>query len=208
MPDSAFLYQGEEHMQFSRRGFLKLGAGATASVAFGGLGISLTPVAAAAQDAKLKWTRQTTSVCCYCAVGCGLLVSTSAEGHPDGPGKAINVEGNPDHPINEGSLCAKGASTFQLASNKDRPQKPLYRAPGATEWKEVEWSWALPEIAKRVRATRDATFTEKNAAGQVVNRTEAIASLGSAALDNEECWALQAMQRALGLVYIEHQARL
>lgn len=127
-------------MQFSRRGFLKLGAGATASVAFGGLGISLTPVAAAAQDAKLKWTRQTTSVCCYCAVGCGLLVSTSAEGHPDGPGKAINVEGNPDHPINEGSLCAKGASTFQLASNKDRPQKPLYRAPGATEWKEVEWS--------------------------------------------------------------------
>ena len=195
-------------MQFSRRGFIKLGAGATAALAFSGLGVSLTPVTAAAQDAKLKWTKQTTSVCCYCAVGCGLLVSTSAEGHPDGPGKAINVEGNPDHPINEGSLCAKGASTFQLASNKDRPKKPLYRAPGATEWKEVEWSWALPEIAKRVKATRDATFTEKNAAGQVVNRTEAIASLGSAALDNEDCWALQAMQRALGLVYIEHQARL
>ena len=138
-------------MQFSRRGFLKLGTGATASVAFGGLGISLTPVAAAAQDAKLKWTRQTTSVCCYCAVGCGLLVSTSAEGHPDGPGKAINVEGNPDHPINEGSLCAKGASTFQLASNKDRPQKPLYRAPGATDWKEVEWSWALPPATPPLR---------------------------------------------------------
>ncbi len=182
-------------MQFSRRGFIKLGAGATAALAFSGLGVSLTPVTAAAQDAKLKWTRQTTSVCCYCAVGCGLLVSTSAEG-------------NPDHPINEGSLCAKGASTFQLASNKDRPKKPLYRAPGATEWKEVEWSWALPEIAKRVKATRDATFTEKNAVGQAVNRTEAIVSLGSAALDNEECWALQAMQRALGLVYIEHQARL
>ncbi len=115
---------------------------------------------------------------------------------------------HPDHPINEGSLCAKGASTFQLASNKDRPKKPLYRAPGATEWKEVEWSWALPEIAKRVKATRDATFTRKNAAGQAVNRTEAIVSLGSAALDNEECWALQAMQRALGLVHIEHQARL
>ena len=120
-------------MQFSRRGFIKLGAGATAALAFSGLGVSLTPVTAAAQDAKLKWTKQTTSVCCYCAVGCGLLVSTSAEGHPDGPGKAINVEGNPDHPINEGSLCAKGASTFQLASNKDRPKKPLYRAPGAME---------------------------------------------------------------------------
>ena len=82
-------------MQFSRRGFIKLGAGATAALAFSGLGVSLTPVTAAAQDAKLKWTKQTTSVCCYCAVGCGLLVSTSAEGHPDGPGKAINVEGNP-----------------------------------------------------------------------------------------------------------------
>ena len=195
-------------MQFSRRGFIKLGAGATAALAFSGLGVSLTPVTAAAQDAKLKWTKQTTSVCCYCAVGCGLLVSTSAEGHPDGPGKAINVEGNPDHPINEGSLCAKGASTFHLASNKDRPKKPLYRAPGATEWKEVEWEWAMEEIAKRVKESRDKSFTEKNDKGQLVNRTEAMASFGSAAMDNEECWAYQSILRSLGLVYIEHQARL
>lgn len=195
-------------MDISRRGFIKLGAGAAAVTAFSGLGISLTPISARAAEAKLQWTKQTTSVCCYCAVGCGLLVSTSADGHPKGPGKIINVEGNPDHPISEGSLCAKGASTFQLADNALRPAKPLYRAPGAAEWKEVEWSWALPEIAKRIKATRDASFTEKNSAGQTVNRTETIASLGSAALDNEECWALQAMQRALGLVYIEHQARL
>ncbi len=84
-------------MQFSRRGFIKLGAGATAALAFSGLGVSLTPVTAAAQDAKLKWTRQTTSVCCYCAVGCGLLVSTSAEGHPDGQGHQRGRQSRPPH---------------------------------------------------------------------------------------------------------------
>ena len=195
-------------MDVTRRGFIKLSAGATLCTAFGGLGFSLAPAAAHAAEAKLQWTKQTTSVCCYCAVGCGLIVNTSEAQHPGGAGRAVNVEGNPDHPINEGSLCAKGASTMQLADNPDRPKKPLYRAPGADKWQEVEWDWALEQIAQRVKATRDASFAEKNAAGQVVNRTEAIASLGSAALDNEECWALQAMQRSLGLVYIEHQARL
>ena len=195
-------------MEITRRGFIRLGVGATLLSAFGGLGFSLAPVAAHASDAKLKWTRQSTSVCCYCAVGCGLIVSTTDTGNPQGVGKAVNVEGDPDHPVNEGALCAKGASIFQLADNARRPQKPLYRAAGSDQWKEVEWDWALKNIAQRVKATRDATFTEKNDKGQVVNRTQAIASLGSAALDNEECWALQAMQRALGLVYVEHQARL
>lgn len=195
-------------MGMTRRSFIKLGAGATLCTAFGGLGFSLVPVEAHAAEAKLTWTKQSTSICCYCAVGCGLIVNTADEGHPRGAGRIVNVEGNPDHPINEGSLCAKGASTYQLADNADRPKKPLYRAPGADAWREVEWDWALGEIARRVKATRDASFAEKNSGGQVVNRTEAIASLGSAALDNEECWALQAMQRSLGLVYIEHQARL
>ena len=195
-------------MDMTRRGFLRLGAGATLCTAFGGLGFSLAPVEAYAEEAKLKWTKQTTSVCCYCAVGCGLIVSTTDKENPKGVGKAVNVEGDPDHPVNEGALCAKGASIFDLADNDRRPKKPLYRAPGAAEWKEVDWDWALKAIAKRIKDTRDATFMEKNDKGQTVNRTEAIVSLGSAALDNEECWALQAMQRALGLVYIEHQARL
>ena len=123
-------------------------------------------------------------------------------------GRAINVEGDPDHPINEGSLCPKGASTWQLTVNDQRPKKPLYRAPHATEWKEVEWEWAMEEIAKRVKESRDKSFTEKNDKGQLVNRTEAMASFGSAAMDNEECWAYQSILRSLGLVYIEHQARL
>lgn len=192
----------------TRRGFLRLGAGATALAAFGGLGVSLAPAAEHAAKAKLQWTKRTTSVCCYCAVGCGLIVSTGDAGHPAGVGKAVNVEGDPDHPVNEGGLCAKGASIFELADNARRPAKPLYRAPGGGEWKEVEWDWALGAIAEKIKATRDATFTEKNEKGETVNRTLGMASLGSAALDNEECWALQAMMRSLGLVYIEHQARL
>ena len=166
------------------------------------------PAFAQAKEFKLKWTKQTTSICCYCAVGRGLIVSTSTSDNPLGKGRAINVEGDPDHPINEGSLCPKGASTWQLTVNDQRPKKPLYRAPHATEWKEVEWEWAMEEIAKRVKESRDKSFTEKNDKGQLVNRTEAMASFGSAAMDNEECWAYQSILRSLGLVYIEHQARL
>ena len=194
-------------MAVSRRGFLKLTATAAAVSAFGGLG-SLREARAENMDriAALtpKWSKQTTTVCCYCAVGCGLLVNTEIGGR----GRAINVEGDPDHPINEGALCAKGASIWQLAEGSERPEAPLYRPAGATEFQEVTWDWALDEIAKRIKKTRDESFQLTNAKGQEVNRTEAIASAGSAALDNEECWAYQTMLRSLGLVYIEHQARI
>jgi formate dehydrogenase major subunit len=139
-------------------------------------------------------------------------------------GKVVNVEGDPDSPINEGSLCPKGASLFQMANNETRLTKPLYRAPGALEWKEVEWEWALDEIARKVKDTRDKTFKsmakstvkEKKPDGTevdvekdfVVNRTEGIAHVGSAAMDNEECYLMQKLVRSWGLVYIEHQARI
>ncbi|SHN50911.1 formate dehydrogenase major subunit [Desulfovibrio litoralis DSM 11393] len=191
-------------MAVSRRLFLQLSAGTIAYTAFGGLGISMAQTEAKIEQFKLKGSKATTSVCCYCAVGCGLIVNTAE----DGNGRTINVEGDPDHPINEGALCAKGAAVWQLAENDMRTKKPLYRAAFSDEWKEVEWDWALNEIAKKVKKTRDESFAEKNAKGEVVNRTEAIASLGSAALDNEECWAYQSFLRSLGLVYIEHQARI
>lgn len=191
-------------MELKRRSFLKMSAGATASVAFGGLGLCLAPVEARAEIAKFKATKLTTSVCCYCAVGCGLLVHTADGGN----GVAVNIEGDPDHPVNEGALCPKGAALRQLGDNKARPHKPLYRAGGSSEWKEVDWDWALKEIAKRVKKTRDATFVAKNDKGELVNRTDGIVSFGSAALDNEECWTYQAFLRSLGLVNIEHQARI
>jgi len=191
-------------MTLMRRDFLKLAGAVTAGAAFGGLGFDLSPSSAQAQILKTRWAKETTSVCCYCGVGCGLIVHTSK----DGSGRAINVEGDPDHPINEGSLCAKGAALWQLAENDKRVLTPLYRAPHTDKWEPISWDYAIYSIAKRIKKTRDESFQKTNAKGQVVNRTEAIASVGSAAIDNEECWAYQTFLRALGLVFIEHQARI
>lgn len=195
-------------MEVTRRQFLVFTGVAGAGLALSSLGVNLEPVKAYAAEQKkidkVKTAKQSTTICPYCAVGCGLICSTDNKEK-----KIINIEGDPDHPINEGALCAKGAGLFQTtANNPNRLKKVLYRAPGSDKWQEKSWDWALTEIAKRVKATRDANFIEKNAKGEIVNRVEAIAHVGSAALDNEELWPLQAMMRALGLVYIEHQARI
>lgn len=191
-------------MDVTRRTFIQITGATAAGFAVSGLGFDLTPVKAHAQMLKTKYARETTTICPYCAVGCGAIVHTSKRGD----GRVINIEGDPDHVINRGSLCSKGASLKQLSENVNRITEPMYRAPGAKKWQQVSWDWALSEIAQRVKKDRDATFTSKNAKGQVVNRTTAIASVGSAALDNEECWLYQAMLRAMGLVYVEHQARI
>ena len=185
-------------MDVSRRGFLKISG--TALMA-SGIGINLKPVAAHAQSLKIKYAKETTTICPYCAVGCGIIVSVR-------DGKVINTEGDPDHPVNKGSLCSKGGSIYQLSVNKNRMDKVLYRAPYATEWKEVSWEWAIDKIANNVKESRDKSFEKRNKKGQVVNRTEGIASVGSAAMDNEECFIYQKFLRGLGLVYIEHQARI
>ncbi len=201
-------------MAVSRRDFLKISGG---SVVLGSLGINLDPAKAYAQGLRIKDAKQTYTVCPFCSVGCGILVHTK-------DGKVVNTEGDPDHPINEGTLCSKGSSLYQIINNDKRLLKPRYRAAGASEWKEVEWDWALDEIAKRVKDTRDKTFkatakskvkeklpdgTEKDVEKDfVVNRTDGIAHVGSAALDNEECYMLQKLMRSWGLVYIEHQARI
>lgn len=201
-------------MDLSRRTFLKLSGGA---FLISSLSINLSASRAYAQTLRIKNAKETLTICPYCSVGCGIIVHTLE-------GKVINTEGDPDHPINEGTLCSKGQSLYQIANNPLRITKPLYRAPGAKEWKEVDWDWALDQIARRIKDTRDRTFkitskskikekqpdgTEKEVEKEfVVNRTDAIAHVGSAALDNEECYILQKWLRSLGLVYIEHQARI
>ena len=191
-------------MNLTRREFIQISGATATGLAVSGLGFDLTPVKAHATMLKTKYAKETTTICCYCAVGCGAIVHTSKKGD----GRVINIEGDPDHVINRGSLCSKGASLSQLTENENRLLEPMYRAPKSTEWQTVSWDWALTEIAKRVKKTRDATFQTKNKKKQVVNRTEKIASVGSAAMDNEECWIYQALMRSLGLVYIEHQARI
>lgn len=201
-------------MKVSRRNFLKVSGG---TLALGSLGVNLHPDKAHAQTLRIKNAKESFTICPYCSVGCGIIVHTAE-------GKVINIEGDPDHPISEGTLCSKGASLYQIINNPARVTKPRYRAPGASEWKEVDWDWALDEIAKRVKQTRDKTFKatskskvkEKGPDGKevelendfAVNRTDGIAHVGSAALDNEECYMLQKLLRSWGLVYIEHQARI
>ena len=214
-------------MKINRRSFLKLSGAAAGTFMMGGLGFDLSPVKAYARELRIKKGKETTTICCYCSVGCGILVHTLE-------GKVINAEGDPDHPVNEGSLCSKGSTISQMATNESRLRKPLYRAPGAKAWKEVEWDWALDRVARRIKDTRDRTFKptvrttvrEKIAAESaeesglyretfvdvekefVVNRAEGIAHVGSAALDNEECYLVQKLVRSWGLVHVEHQARL
>jgi formate dehydrogenase major subunit len=195
-------------MSLTRRQFLTGSGALVGGLALSSLGIDLGPVIAYAEEMKkidkVKSAKQSLSICCYCSVGCGLICSVDAK-----TGKIINVEGDPENPINEGTLCAKGAGTYQTsAANEHRLTKVLYRAPKSDKWQTKSWDWAITEIAKRIKKDRDAGFIEKNSKGQVVNRLENIAHMGSSNLDNEECWLITAMVRAMGLVFIDHQARV
>ena len=190
-------------MELTRRRFLQLSGAAWAGVAFSGLGFDLGPIAAYAQGFKLEDSRETKTICPYCAVGCGAVVHTRT----GGDGRTINIEGDPDHVISRGNLCSKGAALFQYVENDNRLTQPMYRAPYSEKWEPVSWDWALDQIAARIKKTRDDGFIHTNDNGDVVNRVTNMASLGSASIDNEECWLYQTLLRALGLVYIEHQAR-
>ncbi len=190
-------------MELNRRDFFKVsGAAAGAALLWGALGPE-TAMAKPFQSLPLKkQIGEHTTICPYDGSGCGFLVAAEN-------GRVLNIEGDPDHPINRGAACAKGASLRQLsADNPRRLSKVLYRAPGAGEFEEKTWDWAMDQIARRIKKTRDADFIEKDSKGNAVNRTESIANLGGAALDNEECYLLVKLARALGIVYLEHQARL
>ena len=190
-------------MELNRRDFLKLaGAGVSGILIFKALG-SKKGLAASPKTFPLrKRIGETTTICPFDATGCGFLVAAEN-------GKVVNIEGDPDHPINRGAACAKGASLRQIsADNPWRLSKVLYRASGGSEWQEKSWEWAIDQIARRIKATRDGSFIDRDAGGRLVNRTEAIANLGGSALDNEECYLLSKLTRALGLVYIEHHARI
>jgi formate dehydrogenase major subunit len=182
-----------------------------------GLGFDLRAAQAEASRFKFANTHEVPSICPYCAVGCSQLVSVR-------DGKIVNIEGNPDSPVNRGTLCPKGAATYQLAVNPNRVTQVWYRAPGATEWDKTKTlDWAMGRIAERVKATRDATFREAaeadlagkpftdakgNPTPRRVNHTLAIASLGGATMDNEWNYVQAKLLRVLGVVAIENQARI
>jgi formate dehydrogenase major subunit len=155
-------------------------------------------------DDKVANARVVPSVCPYCAVGCGMLVHVA-------DGKVVNIEGNPDSPINRGTLCPKGAASFALTVNPNRPTRCLYRRPGGTDWEPIALQRAMDMVAERVKATRDRTFRRTaEIAGRTVgvNHTLGIASLGGATMDNEWNYVHAKLFRGLGGVYIENQARI
>ncbi len=184
----------------NRRDFLKLsGCGFGAGLVLGLLPTDVL-LAAPREHSLKKKARETNTVCCYCGVGCGAIVTTYEDG-------IIKIEGDPDHPINEGSLCPKGLSMAQIhqvdgKSNPYRVTRPLYRAPNSLDWEEKSWDWMINTIAARVKNTRDNNWISS------ARRTDVIASLGGGDLDNEECYLLAKMNRALGVVYLEHCARI
>ena len=200
----------------SRRGFLKGGGAALAATASFGLTAGSPALAQAASKRDGPWklvdTEERTNICCYCAGGCGSICSAR-------DGELINVEGDPDHPVNEGGLCPKGATMWQLRNvvdpktrevikNPDRWTTPKVRRPYSTEWEDVTWEQIIPEIARKVKDTRDAGFVEVDANGLTVNRCESIASLGGSQQNSEEEFLILKVMRALGIVAIDNQARV
>jgi formate dehydrogenase major subunit len=192
-------------MDVSRRDFLRVSGGtALTGTALGGLaavGAKLGPAVATAQELRIKTAKTTPSVCPFCSVGCGLLVHTI-------DGKIINIEGDPRSPHSEGTLCPKGAATYQLHVNPNRPTAVLHRAAGATTWEEWDLDRAMNRVAELVKKTRDETFIERLPNGKLVNMTPAIFSLGGATLDIEWNHIQQKLMRGLGVVAIENQARI
>ena len=188
-------------MEVTRRQFLQLGAAGTVSP----LGFDLVPASKVKQTLRIDGASVSHSVCPYCAVGCALVAYTRKT--PAGV-ELLQIEGDPDSPVNEGRLCPKGASALQLAISRRRVASPLYREPGAAEWKQVSWDFALDKLARNIKASRDRTFVTTDAAGNIVNRCEGIAFAGGAAFSSEEGYLATKVMRGLGVVYLEQQARV
>lgn len=191
----------------SRSDFLRVAgiAGAGMLVA-SELGFDLAKATEIKGQLRIAGATEAHSVCPYCAVGCSLIAYTRKEA--DGSVKVLQIEGDPDSPVNEGRLCPKGATAMQLADSVRRVDEPLYRAPGATEWQKISWDDALDKLAHRVKDARDRTFVATDDKGNAVNRTEGIAFAGGATFSNEEGYLAAKVMRSLGLVYLEQQARV
>lgn len=193
-------------MDLTRRDFLRLAAGS--AVGAGALGFDITPAEAALPALKISAAQVSKSVCVYCAVSCGLLVYSRADGSANGKMRAIHVEGNPEDPVNRGSLCPKGASLIDHINAPMRLTRPMYRKPGAVDYEETTWDFALDRIARLVKDTRDRGFQTKDDRGRTVNRVTNMATVIGGQTGNEEGYLGVKLARALGQVGVETPARI
>jgi len=193
-------------MEISRRAFIQRSV--IGGVAVSAFGFDVTPVFAQAKTLKISRTTETRSTCPYCSVSCGVIIHTLGDRAKNTVPQVVHVEGDPDHPINRGTLCPKGASLQQDILNDRRLLKPQVRRPGSDRWEDLDWDTAVSEIAGWVKKTRDATFVEKDARGRTVNRCEGIAWTGGCTDTNELNYLVVKTMRSLGVVYLENQARV
>ncbi len=193
-------------MSLSRRDFLKVTT--VGGVAAGVFGFDLTPAYAQLRQLKIERARETRSTCPYCSVSCGVIIYTIGDGAKNVTPQVVHVEGDPDHPINRGTLCPKGASLAQDILNYRRLTKPQVRRPGSDHWEDISWDQAIEEIARWIKKTRDETFIEKDAQGRTVNRCEGMAFVGGCTDTNEMNYLIVKTMRSLGVCYIENQARV
>ncbi len=192
--------------EVSRRDFLKVGVASAGAAGVTSLGFDLAAAVEVKQNFRISGAKEVHSLCPYCAVGCSLIAYTKQDG--GGRTEILQIEGDPDSPVNEGRLCPKGATAMQLAVSNRRVEKPRYRAPGSDQWKEISWDELLDRMARRIKESRDATFVTQDASGNTVNRCEGIAFAGGAAFSSEEGYFATKIMRALGTVFIEQQARV
>jgi|SRR5215831_13692410 len=193
--------------QVTRRDFVKIGAGAVGAAAgVSALGFDLAAAVEVKQTLRIAGAKEVHSLCPYCAVGCSLVIYTAQDAK--GQTRLLQIEGDPDSPVNEGRLCPKGATAMQLAVSTRRVEKPLYRAPGSDKWQEISWDDMLNRLALRIKESRDATFVTVDAKGNAVNRCEGVAFAGGAAFTSEEGYYAAKLMRTLGVVHIEQQARV
>jgi formate dehydrogenase major subunit len=195
-------------MSFTRRQFIKLSASGIGATSLTALGFSPTRVLADVRTFKLARTTETRNTCPYCSVGCGVILYSLGDRSKNAKSELIHVEGDPDHPVNRGTLCPKGASLLDFVKSPNRLRYPEYRAPGSDKWERVTWDWALDRIAKLMKEDRDKNFEEKNAAGATVNRWTSVAFLAASASSNETGHLTGKFIRALGAIAADNQARL
>ncbi len=192
-------------MNVSRRTFIKATLAGGAASAFG---FDLAPVRAQTQGLKIARTTETRSTCPYCSVSCGVIIHTLGDKAKNATAQVVHVEGDPDHPINRGTLCPKGASLEQDILNERRLTKPQVRRPGSDHWDDISWEQAFDEIARKVKDTRDQTFVEQDKNGLTVNRCEGIGWTGGCTDTNELNYLAVKAMRGMGVCYFETQARV
>jgi formate dehydrogenase major subunit len=195
-------------MDMSRRQFFRVSAAGLAGSSLAALGVSPTQALAETRNFKLARTTETRSTCPYCSVSCGMIMYSLGDKAKNVKSSIVHVEGDPDHPVNRGTLCPKGAGVMDMIQSPNRLKHPQVREPGSKDWKTVSWDEALTRIARHMKADRDANLILKNAAGVTVNRWNTTGFLVSSAISNESGYLSVKMARGLGMVAVDTQARI